>query len=133
MKFWLWRLRLTIGIGLYFIAAVADGYMTLQGMQGDLALEGSPLMRETMRAFGPAAGLVIQKFSTLVLTTAVAVLGERAITARRPWVYRLALTRWTKAWMQRKDRQWVAYLPLYLAAMGQVIAAMSWGLIGQSS
>ena len=121
--------RLGIGIALYLAAALMDMHMTLTGMGGDLDLEGNPVMRATMRWLGLEAGLAAQKAAVGGLLTLIAVYGERAIGDGQQWIRRVPSTRWAREWMRRKDRSWIAYIPLYAVAVGQGLAAGSWLLV----
>ncbi len=123
------RPRLGIGVSLYLAAALMDMHMTLTGMGGALDLEGNPVMRATMRWLGIEAGLATQKAAVGGLLTLIAVYGERAIGSRQQWIRRVPSTRWAREWMQRKDRSWIAYIPLYAVAIGQGLAAGSWLLV----
>lgn len=115
-----------LGLALYAVFATADTLLTLHGTQGDLALEGNPVMQFMMATFGPVAGLVLEKLLVAVLATLLAFAVLRGIHAERPWVYWLALTPLTRRWMRRRRRYWIAHLPLYLAALAQGLAALSW-------
>lgn len=55
------RHALGIGVALYAATAATDMYMTLQGIGGDLAMEGNPIMRAMMRRLGPELGLLTEK------------------------------------------------------------------------
>ena len=125
----LFRPRLGIGISLYVAAALMDTHMTLTGMGGVLDLEGNPVMRATMRWLGIEAGLAAQKALVGGLLMLIAVYGERAIGGRRHWIHKVPSTRWAREWMQRKDRSWIAYIPLYAVAISQGLAAGSWLLV----
>jgi hypothetical protein len=120
------RHKLGLGAALYAAAALADAYMTLSGVGSDLQLEGNPLMRGMMERIGAELGLVTQKAAIGAATILIAVVGERAIRLRKPWIWRIPMTRWVRSWMRRKDRSWIAFIPLYAATMGQGFAALSW-------
>ena len=117
---------LIIGIGLFVLFASLDITLTLIGMDGDLQLEGNILMRKVMEMFGPLPGMLIEKGLVLVVALIVAVVAFRGIDQEAEWVYWLALTPMTKRWMRKKKRFWVAFLPLYLAATFQGLAACLW-------
>ncbi len=123
------RPRLGIGISLYLSAALMDMHMTLTGMGGVLDLEGNPVMRATMRWLGLETGLAIQKAVVGGLLALIAVYGERAIGSRKQWIHKIPSTRWAREWMRRKDRSWIACIPLYAVAIGQGLAAGSWLLV----
>ena len=117
---------LRIGIAFYVIGALADGYMTLSGIGGNLALEGNPIVRWVMAQLGPQAGLVAQKTLVGALATLIAVHGSRAIKNREQWIEKVPSTPWGRDWMRRRDRSWIAFLPLYMVATAQALAAASW-------
>ncbi len=123
------RHALGIGIVLYSVAAATDMYMTLQGIGGDLAMEGNPIMRAMMRRLGPELGLLTEKVAVGCITGLIALRGERAIRDGAAWIRKVPSTRWARDWMQRKDRSWVAFIPLYTAAAGQGLATVSWALL----
>jgi len=120
------RHRLGIGVVFYAVAAVADVGATLAGIEGSPELEGNPILRGTMEWLGPEAGLVAHKAAIGAVAIVIAVVGERAIQRRDPWIWRIPMTRWVRAWMQQRDRSWIAFLPLYAVAVGQVLAVASW-------
>jgi hypothetical protein len=119
-------LNLSIGIPLFVIFGSMDTWFTLNGMQGNLSLEGSPIMRTMMTQFGLLPGLIIEKTLVLVTTLIIALITAHGIEKESPWVYLLAITPITKRWMRAKKRRFVAYLPLYLAALAQAAAAFTW-------
>jgi hypothetical protein len=118
--------RLVPGIVLYLSGAAADIYMTMAGMGNDLALEGNPLLRWAMARFGVEAGLGSEKLLILVLTVVLAGYGERCIRRQDPWIWKVPMTKWVRAWMRRKDRSWIAFIPLYATGLAQILAAASW-------
>jgi len=120
------KLHLTTGLTLYVLFAVLDAYFTLAGIQGDLALEGNPLIRYMMTRFGLLGGLIIEKTLVLVVALAVAIAAAIGIEKEANWVYYLALTRTTCDWMRRRKRRWVAFIPIYFVAAAQGLAAASW-------
>ena len=124
-SFWR-RHAMGCGVALYAAAAVTDGYVTLEGVGVDLALEGNPLMRAMMQQFGAEMGLAMQKAMIAGATIAIAVVGERAIQRQDPWIWKVPTSRWVRSWMRRKDRSWIAFIPLYAATAGQVLAVASW-------
>lgn len=124
------RHKFAIGLLLYAAGAAADAYFTLGGTGGNLELEGNPIMRWIMAHFGHAAGLVGQKTVIGAGSAFIAVFGARAIKNREQWIEKVPSTRWARAWMRRKDRSWIAYLPLYIVAAAQGLAAASWVVLG---
>ena len=118
-----------LGLALYGVFATADTLLTLHGTQGDLALEGNPVMQFMMAIFGPVAGLVLEKLLVAIVATLLAFVVLRGIHAELPWVYRLALTPLSRRWMRHRRRYWIAHLPLYLAALAQGAAALSWAYL----
>jgi hypothetical protein len=127
------RPRLGIGVALYLTAAILDIHMTLTGMGGVLELEGNPLIRATMRWLGLEAGLVTQKAAIGGVLTFIAVCGERAIRNQERWISKIPSTRLARNWMRKKDRSWIAYIPLYAVAIGQGFAAGSWVVVAMYS
>jgi hypothetical protein len=118
--------RLELGIALYALAAAADVAATLMGIGGNPALEGNPILRATMQWLGPAPGLVLQKAIIGAVAVGIAKVGEGAIRRGDPWIWRIPMTRWVRRWMRRGDRSWIAFIPLYAAALAQGIACASW-------
>ncbi len=123
------RHKLGCGVTLYAAAALADTLLTLGGVGADLQLEGNPMMRGMMQQLGAEMGLVTQKALIGGGAIAVAVVGERAIRRQEPWIRKIPTTRWVRSWMRRKDRSWIAFIPLYAATIGQVLAAASWAAL----
>ena len=117
---------MTISASAYVLCAGLDAYLTAMGLQGNIALEGNPIIKAMMAQFGIVAGMVLEKGIVLALAVAIAISAYRGIAKDADWVYVLALTRATKKWMQRKKRYWVAFVPLYLIALAQGLAALSW-------
>ncbi len=126
----LYRHKFLIGISLYLVTAVADAYMTLNGTGGNLEFEGNPIMRWAMQQFGHGTGLLVQKVAIGASAAFVAAYGERAIQNRKQWINRVPSTTLAREWMRRKDRSWIAYLPLYFVAVAQGLAAASWLVLG---
>lgn len=122
----IFNFHLLLGLFLYTVFASSDAWLTLNGMKGNLALEGNPIMRSLMSATTPLIGLIIGKGTVLLCALALSIPVHRGIHEESPWVYRLALTRITKAWMKRKRRYWVAFVPVYLVALSQALAALAW-------
>jgi hypothetical protein len=110
----------------FALTAVADIAMTLAGMGGDLELEGNPVMRAVMAAVGVEAGLWLEKGMVGLVCFLVARYGEGEIKRGADWIWKVPSTPWVKAWMRRRDRSWIAYIPLYGAAVSQLAAAASW-------
>ena len=100
--------------------------MTLSGIDGDPQRAGNPAMRWMMFQFGPAPGIIMQKTGVGILATLIALYGERAIRNRARWLAWVPTSRWGKSWLRQKNRSWIAYLPLYGAAVSQLLAALSW-------
>jgi hypothetical protein len=118
-----------LGLVLYVLFAWADTRLTLIGIQGDLALEGNPIMRFMMETFGPLAGLVIQKGLVGLLASLFTLITAWGIHHQRPWVYSLAFFPLSRSWMRRQRRYWVAFSVLYLTALAQGLAAASWAYL----
>ncbi len=118
--------HLAIGIPAYVVCGALDVHFTLVGMDGDPTLEGSGVMRAMMATFGTVSGLIIEKALVLAAAIALALIAGAGIQRRAAWVYSLALTPMTRAWMRRRRRHWIAYLPLHLAALAQGLAAGTW-------
>jgi len=121
--------HLIISISLYVFFALLDIFFTLKGVHGDIAIEGNPIMRYMMANFGLMGGLIVEKSLVLLLATTVAIASVIGIEKEADWVYYLAFTRVTRNWMKRKKRYWVAFLPLYLMAFSQGLAAASWAYL----
>ncbi|MCE5193869.1 MAG: DUF5658 family protein [Nitrospiraceae bacterium] len=119
-------LHLSISILLYIIFASFDILLTLKGIDGDIHMEGNPVLRHMMTSFGITAGLILGKGIVLSLAALTAVVCYIGIHRDSDWVYYLALTRMTKNWLKRKKRYWIAFLPLYLIAFSQAVAAGMW-------
>ena len=117
------------GVALYAAVALADTYMTLWGVGADLQLEGNPVMRGLMQQLGATMGLATQKAVIGGCTIVIAVVGERAIQRREPWIWKIPTTPWVRRWMRRKDRSWIAFIPLYAATIGQAFAVASWAAL----
>jgi hypothetical protein len=118
--------HLNIGIFLYLLFASLDAYLTLKGVNGDINLEGNPVIRHMMAAFGIMGGLIIEKGLVLLISLMVLIVALIGIEKEADWVYYLAFTHVTRNWMKRKKRYWVAFLPIYFVALSQGLAAMSW-------
>lgn len=117
---------LAAGAALYALAAYADLRLTLEGTGGRPSLEGNPIIAEMMIRLGPAGGLWTEKILVGAVCAAVAAVGAPAMRRRAPWLDRIPSTRWARAWVKSGDRSWMAYVPLYGAALGQLAAAGSW-------
>jgi hypothetical protein len=124
------RHRLGVGSVLFALTAVADIRMTLAGLDGDLELEGNPVMRAVMSSVGAEGGLWLEKGLVGLICFLIARYGEREIRRGADWIWKVPATRWAKAWMRRGDRSWIAYIPLYGAAISQLAAAASWVWLG---
>jgi len=122
------RNRLWLGAAIYLTAACVDTHMTLAGLGGNLAMEGNPLLRSTMAWLGPAAGLLAHKLAFGSMMLVIGLLGERALSGRRQTQRGVVRLPWLQAWPD-DDCSWAAYLPLYLCAAGQAVAALSWSLL----
>ena len=120
------RHKLAVGTALYVLAALADITMTLLGMDGDIKLEGNPVMRAAMAHLGLETGLFLQKALVGTICFVIAKYGEREIQRGADWIWKLPSSRWVRHWMQRGDRSWIAYTPLYAVAISQLLAAASW-------
>jgi hypothetical protein len=123
------RHALDCGVALYATVALADTCMTLRGVGADLQLEGNPLMRGLMQQLGAATGLATQKAVIGGGAIVIAVVGERAIQRQEPWIRKIPTTAWVRRWMRRKDRSWIAFIPLYAATLGQGFAVASWAAL----
>lgn len=119
-------LNLSTGISLYIVFASLDIYFTLKGIDGDISLEGNPAIRYMMSNFGILEGLLLEKTLVLLAASLIAVVCFRGIDQEADWVYYLAITRLAKNWLKRKKRHWIAFLPLYLTALSQGLAAAAW-------
>ena len=115
-----------LGVALYVLAALADSYCTLKGMDGALALEGNAVMRGLMARVGIANGLWIGKTAVGVVCFAIARYGAPEIRRGAAWIDKVPSTRWARAWMKSGDRSWIAYVPLYGTALFQLLAAAGW-------
>jgi len=123
------RHMLGCGAVLYAAAAVADTFMTLSGVGADLQLEGNPMMRAMMQQLGADVGLATQKALIGGGAIAIAVVGESAIRRNESWIWKIPSTRWARGWMRRKNRSWIAFIPLYAATIGQFFAVASWAAL----
>lgn len=119
-------LNLGISILLYIVFASFDILLTLKGIDDDISLEGNPLMQYMMVNFGTAAGMILGKGIVLLFAALTAIICYIGIHKDSDWVYYLALTRMTRNWLRRKKRYWIAFLPLYLVALSQGVAAGMW-------
>ena len=119
-------IHLNTAISIYVLFAVLDVYLTLRGINGNIALEGNPVMRYMMVSFGLRSGLIVEKSLVLFVSLLVAIVAAIGIEKEADWIYYLALTRVTRNWMKRKKRYWVAFVPVYFVAVAQGLAATSW-------
>jgi hypothetical protein len=119
-------LHLNTAISIYVLFALLDVYFTLRGVNGNITLEGNPVMRYMMVSFGLMGGLIVEKSLVLLVSLLVAIVAVIGIEKEADWVYNLALTRVTRNWMKRKKRYWVAFVPVYFVALAQGLAAASW-------
>ena len=87
-------------------------------------------MRALMESFGALSGLVIGKGAIATVAIAISVVWERGIREDRPWLQRIPASRWARRWMQKKDRSWIAFIPLYAAAIAQAFAVVGWVWLG---
>lgn len=118
-------LNLSVGLILYLLLAGFDTYLTVQGIDGNIELEGNPIMRQIMARFGILGGIVLEKGMVLMIALGLAITVSIGIEREAPWVYFLALTPMTRRWMGRRKRRWVAYMPLYAVALFQGLASAS--------
>jgi hypothetical protein len=116
-------IHLSTGIFLYLLFSSLDVFFTLRGVNGDISMEGNPVMRSMMFYFGLTGGLIMEKVIVLLISLAVALVAATGIDKKSDWVYYLAFTRKTRDWMKRKKRYYVAFFPLYLVALSQGRAA----------
>ncbi len=123
------RHKLAIGVGFFLLTAIADIRMTLAGLDGNLELEGNPVMRTIMALFGIEGGIWLEKALVGVICFLIAKYGEREIKRGASWIWKVPSTRWARAWMRREDRSWIAYIPLYGVALSQLVAAASWAVV----
>ena len=121
--------RLGIGVALFLACALIDIYMTLGGLGGVLVAEGNPFMRATMRWLGIEWALWIQKAAIGAVLIVIAFYGDRAIRNQERWIRKVPSTRIAREWMRKKDRSWIAHIPLYAVAIGQGLAGASWVLV----
>lgn len=119
-------LHMIIATSLYVLFALLDVHFTLVGINGDISMEGNPIMRYMMANFGLMGGLIVEKTIVLLGGIAVAVVAVMGIAKEAEWIFYLAFTRATRNWMKRKKRYWVAFLPLYFVAFSQGLAAAAW-------
>ena len=73
--------------------------------------------------------IALNKTVVLLLCVGLALFLVPQIKGRAPWIERVPMTPWSRRWMRRGDRSWISYLPLYLAAFSQGLAALSWALL----
>lgn len=100
--------------------------MTSAGLGGNPELEGNAFVRALMTAVGIAPALALAKISTgLALWFAAARIG-RAIHDNEPWIERIPTLPVLRRWLRSGDRCWVAVVPLYAVAAGQMFAAGAW-------
>ena len=95
-------------------------------MDGNLTMEGNPIMRGMMAALGPTWGLVTEKLAIFGMCLAIAIFYGHAIQEQKPWIYKIPSTKWARQWMRAGDRSWIALVPLYVIAISQGLAAVSW-------
>jgi hypothetical protein len=123
------KINLLLGSALFTIFAIADSVNTINGLQGNTALEGNPIVRLSLEVFGIVPGLIIHKTSLLLFCILLAVVTHKGIANNSKWVFYLALTNFTRNWMKKKKRYWLAFMPLYLSGLAQGLAALSWLLV----
>ncbi|MBI3563809.1 MAG: hypothetical protein HY079_01275 [Elusimicrobia bacterium] len=75
---------------------------------------------------GLTGGLAVEKAAVGVLAAALAWSLEGEMKRRAPWIDKVPSTRAAREWVRSGDRSWVAYAPLYGAALAQALAAASW-------
>ncbi len=119
------------GVLLYLSTALADIWMTLKGMEGELMMEGNPIMRAMMSWLGPELGICLNKSLVFLFCVLLAITLEPEIKRRASWIEKIPMTPWSRAWMRSKDRSWISYIPLYMAGISQGLAALSWLLLPQ--
>ena len=117
---------MTEGTVLFLLLGGMDIVFTIDGLDGNPAMEGNPLLRGLMENYGILTGLLFGKTGVLLIAVALSLIAARGISRNSNWVYYLALTKLTRNWMKQKKRFWVAFLPLYLIAAAQGLAALSW-------
>jgi hypothetical protein len=113
-------------ISLYLIFAGFDIYFTLQGLNGDLNLEGNPIIKYWMKNYGLLPGLIAGKSIVFLAAFLFALITFTGIKNKSNWVYLMALTAFTRNYMKKKQRYWVAFLPIYFIALSQGMAALCW-------
>ena len=114
------------GLFLYMVFASLDVHLTMKGINGDVNLEGNPVIRHMLASFGILSGLIIEKALVLMASLTISIVAFTGLEKKADWVYYLAFTHVTRNWMKRKKRYWVAFLPIYFVALSQGLAAMSW-------
>ena len=119
-------IHLIISMSLYLLFAFLDIHFTLKGMNGDISLEGNPIMRFMMDNFGLIGGLAVEKTLVLLVALTVAIVAFLGIEKESDWVFYLALTPLTRNWMKRRKRYGVAFVPIYFVALSQGVAAAGW-------
>lgn len=100
--------------------------MTAAGLDGDPGLEGNPLVRALMEAVGIAPALGLAKILTGLALWFVAVRLGRAIHDNEPWIEKVPTLPVLRRWLRSGDRCWIALIPLYAVAAGQLLAAGAW-------
>ncbi|UCG65644.1 MAG: hypothetical protein JSW12_00875 [Deltaproteobacteria bacterium] len=66
-------LHLNTAISIYVLFALLDVYFTLRGVNGNITLEGNPVMRYMMVSFGLMGGLIVEKSLVLLVSLLVAI------------------------------------------------------------
>lgn len=117
--------HLSIGVPCYILFAVADISLTLQGLQGEISREGNPVLRYLMHDFGVLSAMLISKGLVFLVLLLLGIIGAMGVAKDADWLYWLTLPI-TKRWMKRKKRYWIPFVPIYLLAFFQALAAASW-------
>lgn len=117
---------LFVSIVLYVLAALLDMVLTLAGMENNTAMEGNALLRQTMNLMGPVAALLLHKSVVGLVAVAIAWRVYPAIVNDEPWIEKVPATPWVRAWVKRCRPAWIAFIPLWLATLAQVVAASGW-------
>lgn len=120
---------LAIGTAIYLVSAVADAWLTVRGMNGNLDLEANAFMRYLMVRLGIESALVMQKLVVGVLCVIIAKHVKPAIERKAKWIDYVPMFPRTRRWLASGDRSWIAYVPLYATAFAWAFAAASWAVL----